>query len=99
MTSVLDPPAIRDFAGELLVPGDPGYEKRRRVVNAAVGRFPALIARCAGRDDVAAALRHARERGLPVTGARMPPSAWRAPRSARAPAGWSASWASPPTRS
>ena len=57
MTSLLDPPVIRDFAGELLVPGDARVQERR----------PALIARCTGRDDVAAALRHARERGLRVS--------------------------------
>jgi FAD/FMN-containing dehydrogenase len=73
MTSLLapsvirDPPAVRDFAGELLVPGDAGYDERRRVVDAAVDRRPAMIARCAGRDDVAAALRHAREQHLLVT--------------------------------
>jgi FAD/FMN-containing dehydrogenase len=67
MASLLDPPAVRDFAGELLVPGDAGYDVRRRVVDAAVDRRPALIARCAGRDDVAAALRHAREQHLLVT--------------------------------
>ena len=67
MTSLLDPPAIRDFAGEVVAPGGPAFEASRRVVNAAVDRRPALIARCATPYDVAAALRHACERELRVT--------------------------------
>lgn len=35
--------------------------------NAAVDRRPALIACCEGPRDVAAALRHARQRGMAVT--------------------------------
>jgi FAD/FMN-containing dehydrogenase len=54
------------FAGELLVPGDPGYDDARQVWNGAIDRHPALIARCASVDDVVAALRHARERDLLV---------------------------------
>ena len=54
MSSVLEPPVIRDFAGEAV------YAARR-------DRPPVLIARCAGRHDVAAALRAARERGLAVS--------------------------------
>jgi FAD/FMN-containing dehydrogenase len=65
MTTALPP--IRDFAGEVLLPGAAGFEEARRVHNAAVDHVPALIARCAGAHDVAAALRHARQRGLPVT--------------------------------
>jgi FAD/FMN-containing dehydrogenase len=65
VTTVLPP--IRDFAGDVLMPGDAGYEEARRVFNAAVDRRPSLVARCAGAHDVAAALRHARERGLAVT--------------------------------
>jgi len=60
-------PAIADFAGELLGPADAAFEEARRVQNDAVDRRPALIARCAGERDVAAALRHARSVGLPVT--------------------------------
>jgi FAD/FMN-containing dehydrogenase len=67
LSSLLDPPTIRDFAGELIRPGDPGYDDARRVVNAAVDRRPALIARCSDAHDVAAALRHARAAGLAVT--------------------------------
>jgi FAD/FMN-containing dehydrogenase len=49
------------------VPGDAGYDAARRVESDNVDRRPALIARCARPADVAAALRHARETGLPVT--------------------------------
>jgi FAD/FMN-containing dehydrogenase len=65
MTTVLRP--IRDFAGDVLMPGDAAFEGARRVQNAAVDHVPAMIARCAGAHDVASALRHARERELPVT--------------------------------
>jgi FAD/FMN-containing dehydrogenase len=54
------------FAGELLTPGDDGYDDARQVWNGAIDRRPALIARCSGVPDVAAALRHAREHDLLV---------------------------------
>jgi FAD/FMN-containing dehydrogenase len=54
------------FAGELFASGDAGYDTARRVWNGMVDRRPALIARCAGEDDVVLALGAARERGLPV---------------------------------
>src|SRR5919107_5833106 len=55
------------FRGALLRPGEEGYEEARRVWNGAIDRHPALIARCAGADDVAEAGRFARERDLPVS--------------------------------
>ncbi len=55
------------FRGALLHPGEEGYDEARRVWNGAIDRRPLLIARCAGADDVAAAIRFARERGLPVS--------------------------------
>jgi FAD/FMN-containing dehydrogenase len=54
------------IAGELIAPGDGAYDEARAVWNGAIDRRPALIARCAGAPDVAAALRHARERDLLV---------------------------------
>ena len=60
--------ALRErFRGALLRPGEEGYEEARRVWNGAIDRRPALIARCAGADDVVEALRFARERELPVS--------------------------------
>jgi FAD/FMN-containing dehydrogenase len=58
--------AIRDFAGEVLLPGDPDFDDARRTQNDAVDRRPALIARCGDAQDVAAALRYARAAGLVV---------------------------------
>src|SRR5690348_17850059 len=40
------------FRGDLLLPRDQRYETSRRVWNASIDRHPALIARCAGIDDV-----------------------------------------------
>jgi FAD binding domain-containing protein/berberine-like enzyme len=54
------------FSGELLAPGDAGYDEARQVWNGAIDRRPGLIARCAGVADVVAALRHAREHELLV---------------------------------
>ncbi|HEU5267962.1 MAG TPA: FAD-binding oxidoreductase [Jatrophihabitans sp.] len=55
------------FRGTLLRPDDEGYDHARRVWNGAIDRRPALIARCAGADDVALAVRYAREHDLPVS--------------------------------
>jgi FAD/FMN-containing dehydrogenase len=55
------------FRGALLRPGEEGYDEARRVWNGAVDRRPALIARCAGADDVAVAVRFAREHELLVS--------------------------------
>jgi hypothetical protein len=55
------------FRGALLRPGEEGYDEARRIWNGAIDRRPALIARSAGADDVAEALRFARERELPVS--------------------------------
>jgi FAD/FMN-containing dehydrogenase len=54
------------FIGELIRPGDERYEQARRVWNGDIDRRPALIARCAGPQDVRAALVYAQERGLVV---------------------------------
>ena len=55
------------FRGALLRPGEDGYDEARRIWNGAIDRRPALIARCAGADDVAAAVRFAREHDLLVS--------------------------------
>jgi hypothetical protein len=54
------------FRGLLIGPGDPAYEDARAVYNAMIDRRPALIARCADANDVAAAVALARSRGLLV---------------------------------
>jgi FAD/FMN-containing dehydrogenase len=55
------------FRGALLRPGEEGYDEARRVWNGAIDRRPALIARCAGADDVVEAVRFARERDLVIS--------------------------------
>ena len=50
--------------GEVIEPGDPGYEEARKIWNGWFDKRPALIARCAGVADVIAALDHAREHDL-----------------------------------
>ena len=54
------------FGGELVRPGDPGYDEHRQIWNGSIDRSPALIARCTGVADVIAAVRFAREEGLPT---------------------------------
>jgi FAD/FMN-containing dehydrogenase len=62
-TDLLEP--LRDgFDGEVLVPGQDGYDEARAVFNGAVDRRPAVIARCASTADVAKAVAAARETGL-----------------------------------
>ena len=56
-----------EFRGALLRPGEEGYDEGRRIWNGAIDRRPALIARCAGADDVVEAVRFAREHDLLVS--------------------------------
>jgi FAD/FMN-containing dehydrogenase len=55
------------FRGELIPPGDQGYDAARAVFNAMIDRRPALIARCANQEDVIQAVTFAREQSLPVS--------------------------------
>lgn len=52
------------FRGTLIGPEDGEYEQARRVFNAMIDKRPALIARCADREDVARMVRFAGEQGL-----------------------------------
>jgi FAD/FMN-containing dehydrogenase len=54
------------FSGELLQPGDPGYDDARKVHNGLIDKRPALIARCRGVADVVDAVKLAAELGLEV---------------------------------
>ena len=53
--------------GDLLQPGDEGYDAARAVWNGMIDRRPALIARCRGAADVIASVNFAREQGLLVS--------------------------------
>jgi len=54
------------FRGRVVLPGDPGYDRARAVWNATADGHPAVVARCAGVEDVVAAVRFAREQDLLV---------------------------------
>jgi FAD/FMN-containing dehydrogenase len=54
------------FTGELIRPEDPGYDEARSLFNGSIDKRPALIARCATREDVQAGLAYARDEGLIV---------------------------------
>lgn len=52
--------------GQLLLPGQEGYDKARLVINADIDKHPALIVRPSGAADISTAVTFARERGLLV---------------------------------
>jgi FAD/FMN-containing dehydrogenase len=54
------------FDGEIVLPDDEGYDAARIVWNAAVDRYPAVVVRPTGVDDVAVAVRFGREHDLPI---------------------------------
>jgi hypothetical protein len=54
------------FSGQLLRPGDAGYDEARRVHNGMVDKKPALVARCRGVADIVDAIKIARDLGLEV---------------------------------
>jgi hypothetical protein len=54
----------RRFKGDLLRPGESGYEDARAIWNAMVARKPGLIARCADVSDVQSAVRAGSEAGI-----------------------------------
>ena len=58
--------ALAEFRGALIEPGDAGYDEARAVYNGMIDKRPALVAQCAGADDVARIIAYARESGLPL---------------------------------
>src|SRR5215467_3494980 len=64
-TQVAD--ALREgFSGQVLEPGQPGYDESRLLFNPVIDRRPAVVARCATTADVVAAVNTARDSGLVV---------------------------------
>jgi FAD/FMN-containing dehydrogenase len=62
------PDAVRSsFTGDLLSPGDDGYEDARRIHNGMIDKRPALIARCRTTEDVVAAVNIGREAGVEIS--------------------------------
>ena len=58
--------AVESFTGELLLPANADYDRRRRVHNGLIDRRPAAIARCQGIADIVDAVRLARRLNLDV---------------------------------
>ncbi|TMD83479.1 MAG: FAD-binding oxidoreductase [Chloroflexi bacterium] len=56
----------RAIDGDVLAPGDPGYDTARAVWNAMVDRRPRLVVRCRNVADVRAAVRAARDLNLEI---------------------------------
>ena len=54
----------RDFGGDVILAGDPGYDDARGVWNGLIDRRPAIVVRPTSVADVIAAVRFAREAGL-----------------------------------
>ncbi|MEN1883040.1 FAD-binding oxidoreductase [Streptomyces mirabilis] len=54
------------FKGQLIGPGDSGYDEARTVYNAMIDRRPALVARCTSAEDVSHVIGFARDHGLPL---------------------------------
>ena len=66
--STLEETAVQEFRsrlrGQLIRPGDDGYEQARQVYNAMIDKRPGLIARCVDVADVISAVNFAREQRL-----------------------------------
>jgi FAD/FMN-containing dehydrogenase len=60
-------PLREALSGPVFEPGDPGYDAGRLVWNGGIDRRPDVVARCADAADVQAAVRVAREHGMPFT--------------------------------
>jgi FAD/FMN-containing dehydrogenase len=67
---IIPPTSLQDFKarlhGELISPGDEGYNNARRVWNGTIDKYPALIARCTNASDVISCIEFARSLHLPT---------------------------------
>ena len=68
--SILDDGAVDGLraaiTGDVLAPGDAGYDDACEMFNSMIAKRPGLVARCATTDDVVAAVNFARDRDLEV---------------------------------
>jgi FAD/FMN-containing dehydrogenase len=65
--TTIETTTLRDrMAGQVVTPGDAGYDDARAIYNAMIDRRPAVIARCSSVDDVRAALQYGRRSGLTI---------------------------------
>ncbi|MFN8033405.1 MAG: FAD-binding oxidoreductase [Mycobacterium sp.] len=64
MTVAEDTRDTGSLGGEVIRPGDPGYDDARALYNAMIDKRPAAIARCRTVGDVAATIESARKAGL-----------------------------------
>jgi hypothetical protein len=62
---MLDEATVEQFKtglrGDLIQPGDPGYDEARKVYNGMIDKRPRMIARCADVADVISCVNFARE--------------------------------------
>ncbi len=56
----------KEIAGEVLVPGDEGYDQARVLWNGSFDLRPGVVVRCAGPEDVSAAILFARDHQLEI---------------------------------
>src|ERR1017187_3892702 len=52
--------------GDVVVPGDPGYDQARAVYNAMIDKHPAAVARCRDAADAVACVNFGREHGVEI---------------------------------
>ena len=71
MSSTISQGAInrfrKNFSGEILLPDHPNYNNTRKIFNAMIDRYPAVIARCAGVNDVVRAVNFGRGQRLEIS--------------------------------
>jgi hypothetical protein len=67
LASVLVEKFRTQLQGELVLPGDAKYNKARTVWNAAIDKYPAMIARCANASDVVESVKFARRQDILIS--------------------------------
>jgi FAD/FMN-containing dehydrogenase len=55
------------LSGQVLVPGNPGYDGARRIHNGLIDKHPAVIARCVHTADVLRAVNFGRSEGFEIS--------------------------------